>query len=217
MDIHPSILSRIYAVGLAAAERDRSSAALAGVRVLFTPQTEQGPATFTIAATDSKILVEEVHTVVDGETEPWEVIVRDWDLLYAWVKPYGGKKPKDVAWFFTYIEATNALTGAKSNGPIKSIQLEGADGRELSLRIVEGCLYPAYAKALEPSAPRKVDHRICFDPEYAGRFKALWKGFIVLNLAGRGILVNPLNRPPTGGDCRGLIMPVTLPSYTLLA
>jgi hypothetical protein len=216
-------LLRIHSIGVCAADRERASVQLAGVFVKYTPQdyhdpAAPSPATLTICATDGKILVEEVHTVVaEGEPDPWELTIspEGWTSLKAWCKPHLGTKakgPREVYLEPEWLTSTDAKTGAVEKFKVKGVKCSGLGGVNITLPYIDGC-FPAYGKALEIpfGTPDTTVRRHGINAEYVGRLAVLWSDpYVSIDIC-RGWIIAPLKRPDAGGDCRALIMPISMP------
>lgn len=227
MHLSSLILGRVVAIGAAAADLELSSATLGGVYVVYEPMTSTGPATLTIAATDSKILVEEVHTL-DGDTgsEPWNVILSlaAWSGLKAWIKPRLGSKkikPAEIAIDFQRVRVTDARTGLTSEGRITTLLLTEPTGGVYAAKTIDAP-YPGYRSALqvlgarEPDAEGHMQYRKAqavqgINLAYLARLHAAWGEYVRCDTGGRGWILTPLKNLPVPCKATALIMTATLP------
>jgi hypothetical protein len=198
-------LARIRAVGLAAADRDQSSAALSSVLLVI----DNGRAT--LAATDGKILVEESLTVDTLSTpEPVRLLVRGWKLkeLQAFLKPALPKGKAGKSQEVRLDVETELQAGPRA---VKAT-LTLASGAALPLTLTDAS-FPGYSAAFDQSPSTTTSSVQGLNLEYMARLQDAWKCVVRITI-GRGWVITPALRSGFEGEYRrrALVMPCILPA-----
>jgi hypothetical protein len=210
-----SILDRIVAVHIAAADRERTSPVLMGVSIApyLSPDNAHG---ITIAATDGKVLVEESYVLagVSSSALASPLIISEMGsgILADWLKSIRKAMPhaknRDLETMVSVDE--KSVTVSILHSPVGATILGIVDGT-----------FPPYAGALDlkcqadESGNLLRQARVGINADYMGRLEKLWgvKGKaitgIMMDFRSRGILVSPVNTNYSGVR-RGLIMPIIL-------
>jgi hypothetical protein len=207
ININRIIPSRIYAIGKAAADKEKSSPILMGVYVEFFHQT--GIVHCRIAATDGMFLVQEIIRCDD--TNPSDLhpdglvfVLRNWQDLKA------------IGKYDSTLRGVSLSFEEAQTGRVKACTFNRHTSAGIvasaTIQLVEGA-YPSFAGALIPKTLENKIERIGVNMHYLAALEELWaekgRASVVLYPHGRGMLCRPMCSD--GNDRVALIMPIALP------